>query len=60
MIQLQYLVDLGNTGRSESCYACGRLFDDDPKMVRVQFIRQDKINSFCLCDKCRQELYHKI
>ena len=62
MISVEYVADSKfNSDKYCSCDACGTRFEDDNKMVKVTFRRQNGFGMMIhLCDKCRRELYEKI
>ena len=59
MIKSEYLSDQKGVGRYGNCVSCGKFYYEDPKMVRMTFIRDDSTRGYeiCLCDECRKLLH---
>lgn len=62
MIKNEYLVDQKGAGKYGNCASCGKFYNEDPKMIRLTFIREDSTrgSEICLCDECRKLLYHTV
>lgn len=62
MIHFEYLSDQEGAGRYGNCASCGKFYNEDPKMIRLTFIRDDSSrgHEICLCDECRELLCPEI
>lgn len=62
MIHFEYLSDQEGTGRYGNCASCGKFYNEDPKMIRLTFIRDDspRGHEICLCNECRKLLCPEV
>lgn len=56
MITLEKLIKCKGAERFGTCSGCGRMSDDDKKMIRIKAGYDSLTRSVCLCDDCRLEL----